>query len=498
MRLASLLVLISVLVAFHSGESTKFAPQLIYGTYLGGRHKDFASGIAVDKLGAAYVAGRTLSPDFPVTPGAFIQTSRVNNDDWIGFVTKVSEKGDRFSYSTLLGGNYRSSANAITVDSSGRAFVVGSTCSSNFPTTPTAVIRKAPGSNKPDACDGFVAMLSPTGSQLEYGTYLGGRSEDAATAVALGRDDQIAYVAGYTSSPDFPVTESAIQKQLHGSTNGFLSAIDTHTGKLLYSTYLGGDQNDSVTALAVAPDGAIYVAGITQSVGWPGVVWTSYGKGGSSDGFILRLDPTTKSPARGIRIGGSEEEDLTAIALDSQEDIYAVGSTASPDFPLFGSKSSAVGSAFVLKLDGRKFADGKPTIVWSTRLGGQGDDALLSVSAEMNGSVFAVGRSSSIDFPTTSGAFYRQLSAQNDSILVRLRASNGQLQFASFLGGTRLTTADWHNDAATGIRCDTSGNVYVSGYSIDDQLPVTQGAPQAHRTGNTEPFALRLKFKPTE
>lgn len=139
MRVRSLLALISVLVPSQTSEPTQVAPQLIYGTYLGGRHKDSASAIAVDRLGAAYVAGRTLSPDFPVTHGALIATSRVNNDDVIGFVTKISEKGDRFSYSTLLGGSYRSSANAITVDSSGRAFVVGSTCSSNFPTTPSAI-----------------------------------------------------------------------------------------------------------------------------------------------------------------------------------------------------------------------------------------------------------------------------------------------------------------------------------------------------------------------
>lgn len=478
-----------------SSVSSGIAPQLVYGTYLGGRHKDFASAIAVDSRGGAYVAGRTLSPDFPVTPGALIVSSRVNNDDWIGFVTKISEKGDRFSYSTLLGGDYRSSANAITVDSLGRAFVVGSTCSSNFPTTSSAIFQNAPGSDKPDACDGFVAVLNSTGARLDYGTYLGGRGEDAASAVALGPGDSTLYVGGYTSSPDFPVTESAAQPQLRGLTNGFLSAIDVQSGKLLYSTYLGGNLSDSVTAVAVAPDGAVYVAGITQSTEWPKVVWSRYGQCGGADGFILRLDPTRKVSVSGIRIGGSENENLAAIALDSQGNIYAVGSTDSQDFPLTGANPHVQGGAFLLKIDGRKFAAGRPTVIWSTRIGGSGDDSLLSVSAGMPGSVFAAGRSSSTDFPTTPGAFYRRLSAQNDSILARFRSFDGQLQFATFLGGTRNKEADWHNDAATGVLANVSGNVYVSGYTIDDRISVTQNAPQPRPKGNTEPFVLRLKFK---
>ena len=349
MRMRSPLVLILVLVPSQTREPTQFAPQLIYGTYLGGRHKDSANAIAVDRLGAAYVAGRTLSPDFPVTQGALIVTSRVNNDDVIGFVTKISEKGDRFSYSTLLGGSYRSSANAITVDSSGRAFVVGSTCSSNFPTTPSAIFQKAPGSNKLDACDGFLAVLDPTGARLDYGTYLGGRGEDAAFAVALSHSDSTVYVGGYTSSPDFPVTGSAAQPQLGGLTNGFLSAIDAQSGKLLYSTYLGGKLSDSVTAVAVAPDGAVYVAGITQATQWPKVVWSRYGKCGGIDGFILRLDPARKLPLRGIRIGGSENENLTVIALDSQGDIYAVGSTGSQGLSFDGFKSSGQGQCLHLE-----------------------------------------------------------------------------------------------------------------------------------------------------
>jgi hypothetical protein len=142
------IVVLTCFVLFGSSNSREVAPQIVYGTYLGGRHKECATAIAVDGFGNAYVAGRTPSPDFPVTAGSFSTTTNVNNDDWTGFVSKISEHGDQLLYSTFLGGNYRSSANAVAVDSKGRAFVVGSTCSAKFPTTASAILQKAPGSDK--------------------------------------------------------------------------------------------------------------------------------------------------------------------------------------------------------------------------------------------------------------------------------------------------------------------------------------------------------------
>jgi hypothetical protein len=239
-------ILLALLSVSH-GDSASIAPQLVYGTYLGGRDKECATSIAVDNSGTAYVVGRTPSPDFPVTPGAFSTTTSVDNNDWIGFVSRISERGDRLLYSSFIGGEFRSGANAVVVDSTGRAFVAGSTCSSAFPTTQSAVLRKAPGSSKIDACDGFLAWLNAEGSRLEYATYLGGSGEDAATALALAPGGNVIYVGGYTSSPDFPITGSALQIKLNGSSNGFLSAIDVRSGRLLYSTYLGGTANYRVT-----------------------------------------------------------------------------------------------------------------------------------------------------------------------------------------------------------------------------------------------------------
>jgi hypothetical protein len=497
MLVARILGILPALLSVSHSDRASIAPQLVYGTYLGGRDKECATAIAVDNSGIAYVVGRTPSPDFPVTPGAFSTTTGVDNNDWTGFVSKIAERGDHLLYSSFVGGNFRSSVNAIAVDLTGRAFVAGSTCSSNFPTTRSAVLQKAPGSDRLDACDGFLAWLNAEGSRLEYGTYLGGSREDAATAVALAPGGDVVYIGGYTFSPDFPITGTAPQMKLNGLSNGFFSAIDLRSGQLLYSTYLGGTANDRITGIAVAPDGAVYVSGITDSKNWPNLRLLSFGALGATDGFVIRLDPTSKKQPFGIRIGGSRDESLTGISLDSDGDIYVVGSTNSPDFPVKGATLRQVGGAFVAKINGRRFGRKQAVLRWSRRFGGHGDDALLSVSAGMQGSIFVSGRSGSKDFPTTMTGFYRHLAVENDSILARLRSSDGRLQYSTFVGGTRRH-ASWYNDEATGVFANRSGDVFLTGCTLDDRLPVSRGALQPQPKGNSEPFVLRLKFAPSD
>jgi beta-propeller repeat-containing protein len=495
MRISCFVVLVCFVLSGSRSDPPDKAPRIVYGTYLGGSDKDGAAAIAVDSFGNAYVVGHTPSPDFPITAGAFSTKTQVNNDDWTGFVSKISQRGDHLLYSSFIGGNFRSSANAIAVDSTGRAFVVGSTCSSDFPTTRFAVLQKAPGSNKVDACDGFVAWLNAAGSELEYGTYLGGSREDAAVAVALAPGGGVIYVGGYTFSPDFPITGTAAQPKLNGLSNGFLSAIDVRSGQLLYSTYIGGTGNDRVTGIAVAPSGTVYVSGVTESKNWPNTRLTRLGELGATDGFVVQLDPTGKKRPFGIRFGGSGKETVASIDLDSHGDIYVAGSTDSPNFPVVGANLREVGEAFVVKINGR-LAGKQAGVMWSRRLGGHGDDSLLCVSAGMPGSVFVSGGSGSKDFPTTSGAIYGRLEASNEPTLIRLRASDGRIQFATFVGG-RHKPASWYNDYASGVFANANGDVYVAGGTLDDRLPVSPGAvqPQPKVVGQSEPFVFRLKFQ---
>jgi hypothetical protein len=489
--------LLVVFLLVGSGHAGRDAPKLVYGTYLGGRDKECATGTAIGHSGDAYIVGRTPSPDFPVTPGAFSTKTSVDNNDWVGFVSRISPHADRLVYSSFIGGNFRSSANAVAVDSQGHAFVAGSTCSSTFPTTKTAVLPTALGSHKVDACDGLLAWLSPDGSRLEYATYLGGSGEDSVTAIALSPTEDVIYVGGFTSSSDFPVTPSAFQNKLRGATNGFFLAIDIHSGRLIYSTYLGGTRNNRVTGIAVDANEQVYVSGVTDSVTWPNIRLARIGELGKTDGFVVRFDLKGRGVPFGIRIGGAGEESLVAISLDSTGDVYLVGSTNSANFPVKGIYRPQLGGAFVSKLSGRRFGAGASALIWSRRFGGSGDDALLAVSAGMQGSVFVAGRSGSKDLPTTPRAFYQHLAADNDSILARFRGLDGRLQFATFIGGTRLP-ACWYNDETTGVVANTNGEVYVTGCSLDDRVPISPGALQPHPKGNSDPFVLRIDFPPSD
>jgi Beta-propeller repeat len=127
------IVVLTCFVVFGRSNSREVAPQIVYGTYLGGRQKECATAIAVDGFGNAYVAGRTPWPDFPVTAGAFSTATNVNNDDRTGFVSKISEYGDQLLYSTFLGGSYRSSANAIASIRRDEPSLLGRPAQRSFP-----------------------------------------------------------------------------------------------------------------------------------------------------------------------------------------------------------------------------------------------------------------------------------------------------------------------------------------------------------------------------
>jgi hypothetical protein len=276
--------------------------SLVYSTYLGGGKQDTANGIAIDSAGDAYVAGETFSSDFPTTPGAF-QTSMTGIEN--AFVTELNAGGTKLLYSTYLGGNGFDYGAAIAVDAAGQAYVAGSTTSTTFPTTAGALQTSIRGGQ-----NAFVAKLNAAGSGLVYSTYLGGSSDDVANAIAIDAADE-AYVAGGSSSTDFPVTPGAPQTYNAGGDDAILAKLNVAGNALVYSTYLGGSMLDNASAIAVDPAGEAYVAGFTSSTNFPttpGALQNA--NAGGEDGFVFKL-ATTALSLTAVQVAATEGAPFT-------------------------------------------------------------------------------------------------------------------------------------------------------------------------------------------
>jgi hypothetical protein len=264
---------------------TMFQPDgtVVYSSYLGGADDDFGTDVAVSSDGTAYVTGMTFSDPFPTTPGAFSTTYSGGNDFGDAFVTRIAPNGTGMDYSTYLGGSGGDIARGIALDPSGRAYVVGSTDSGNFPITGGTDFGVALIGHGVAA---FVTRLTADGSALDYSRLLGGSGPTGndvdsfadAFDVAVDPANQ-AYVTGTTTNRDFP--------------NGF--AVDTLNN-----------------AFVVNPIQA-YAGGL--------------------DAFVLVLNATSTAAVFSTHLGGSDQDVGYGLALDAQQGIYVTGETTSGDFP---------------------------------------------------------------------------------------------------------------------------------------------------------------------
>jgi hypothetical protein len=289
---------------------------LVYSTYLGGSSSDLSNGIAVDSFGNAYVTGYTTSTDFP-THNPFQATNKAlltTGTNPTAFVAKLNSTGSALVYSTYLGGSDSDSGSGIAVDSSGNAYVTGSTASTDFPTVNAFQATYGGG-----ASDAFVTKFNSAGSALVYSSFLGGSGSDSGTSIAvrsapfyfspaagsapvleppINASVAVAnspYITGYSTSPDFPLDEEFERTCLQcvgGNPSGFVAGL-SGGGGLVFSSYFGGSGGDYPYGIAVGRSGNIFLTGLTASTDLP--VTPSYLQikfgGGDSDGFIAKIAP---------------------------------------------------------------------------------------------------------------------------------------------------------------------------------------------------------------
>ena len=375
-------------------------------------------------------------------------------------------------FSTYLGGSSFDSIYASAVDVHGNLYVTGETGSGSL-TVPSL----APRSSR----DAFIAKLNSAGSQITV-AYLGGSSYDSGRGIALDPTGNI-YVTGVTDSSDFPVTQGALATHLPGAQDAFVAKFN-NAFVLQYSTYLGGGSADAGLAIAVDSTGAAYVAGQTQSTGFPvssGAFQKSNG-GGISDCFVSKLNPAGSALDYSTFLGGSALDICTGIAIDTSENAYVTGTTYSTNFPSVDALQNSLGgtaSAFATKVNATGSA-----LIYSTYLGGSNVDNASAIAVDSSGAAYLTGDTASIDFPTTPGVFQSQLNGSYNAFVSKLSPAGSALVYSTFVGGSG-------SDVGTSIAIDSTGRAIVGGYTSSSNFP-TSGAIQSAFQGIFDAFSTVL------
>jgi hypothetical protein len=456
----------------------------VYITYLGGSNDDGAVSIAVDGAGNAYVTGFTDSPDFPVTnsiPGGVPGLPNSTNISGTfsksfgsypvdAFVTELGPSGSNLVYSTYLGGSGMDSGMGIAVDSAGNAYVTGVTYSTNFP-----VINAIPYPGRTNlffdhlACtnsiyfnaNAFITKIGPGGTNLVYSSYFGGTNFDEGKGIAVDNYGNV-YVTGFTASTNFPTLNAVVQQMvwtnvvgtnqisitnslngylLNGSTtnktprfDAFVAKFDSTGTNLLYSTFLGGTNNDVANGIAVDTNGNAYVTGWTTSTNFPNTaglysfVSTNISLNIlATNVFLTKITNAIGTTNVGIAwsaVFGGEGADIGyGVAVDPAGNVFVTGSASSTNFPtynvpgLMSSTNSGKSDAFVIAFTNT--TANTIALLYSGYLGGKENDFGYGIAVDANDNAYVVGQTLSTNFPTFNGEFTSR-NGTNDAFLTKI------------------------------------------------------------------------------
>ncbi len=390
------------------------------------------------------------------------------------------------SYSTYLGGQGSDGANAVAVDHAGNVYLTGNTQSDDFPISSHVVQGRYSSGSCVDSsgvtgpCDDvFVAKLNPEGVLL-YSTYLGGSSGDRGFGIAVAGYGTV-YVAGQTSSINFPIKNALQPRYGGGDHDAFIAHLSADGSTLLYSTYLGGSADEKATALAVDRRGAAYVTGWTTSDDFR-LSFPLQGRlSGNSDAFVAKLTPDGRHLAYSTYLGGSGADQGHGIAVDQAGAAYITGNTRSDDFPMRGQAVQSQyggggerldgGDAFVAKIRPKGDA-----LAYSTYLGGSLDDSANAIAVDGTGSASVTGWTDSEDFPLVH-ALQPSYGGHYDAFIARLTPSGDGLIYSTYLGGSG-------EENAFAIAVGGGGKTYIAGHTASSEdFPRTYDAVQPRYGG---------------
>ena len=444
---------------------------ILQSTYLGGGAFEGYAAIAVHpSSGQVYVAGSTQSANFPGVVGGAQPVLAGSNDV---YVARLDASLTTLIQATFFGGTGLDNPRGIALHPADAAvYVAGYSDSPDLPGTAGAS-QPAPAG----LTDAFVARLSPSLTTLNRSTFLGGSFTDRAFAIRVHPVTGEVYVAGDSVSVDFPGRVGGAQAINNGATDAFVTRLDASLATILQSTYFGGGSNDQAQDLAFGAGGTeVFITGITSG-GLPGTTGGAQplfgGGSGDTDAFVARFTASLTGLAQATYLGAAAFDNGYALAVDpGTGDLYAAGSTASPNFPGVSGGArpgygGGVADAFISRL-----SPALTTLRQSTFFGGSGGlENAVGIGISASGEVYATGATDSADLPGTAGGAQPGLGGSADAYVARFDPTLRVLHQATYLGGTGIDFTDH-------LTLASNGEIYVTGTTESSDFPRTAGGAQ--------------------
>lgn len=459
--------------AYDRGKKLTIDPAISYMTFFGGTGADSAGGLAVDAAGNIYLGGATSSTNFTVTRGTVQGTLAAPLD---GFVSKFNSAGV-LQYSTLLGGNGTDVINDIAVDSQGSVYFCGATASTNFPLAGAIQPNNRGGSSGQDAMFG---KLNPTGTSLVYSTYYGGNFTDRANACTIDTEGNL-YVTGYTISDAFPFTPGAFQTSNRSpiAGNGFVTKIAPLGDRAVFSTFIGGGIDDSLSDIAIDRNRNIYVVGQSFSTNYPTVGAFQATNRGSYDAVLTKLNAAGTALTFSTFLGAAQDDTAFCVEVDGSDNVYIAGRTFSSAFPTSSGalKKDLEGPSEMFLA---KFDSSGSTLMASTLFGGNRDEEPYRVALDRSGSFYVTGWTSSPGIRPVD-AVQTTLGGARDAFVLKMNSGLDAVQMFTFLGGPA-------DELGLSMALDSAGRILVTGTTGSTSLETTTNAAQRVSGGLTDAF----------
>jgi len=444
---------------------------VVVSSLVGGSNNDWSSDVVVGDDGVIYVASSSSSLDF--LGGTAGRTIGVTGGPYDVVITAIEPDGRSLSWITYIGGTGPDYVTSMRFDINGNFIVCGDTGSSDFPTTTNGYDRTLDGDD-----DTFVLLLSSTGDSLISSTLMGGGSSERSSGLAVDEDGSI-IIAGSTNSTDYPTSAVSSQSDYSGGFwDGYCSIFSSDLSTLLGSTYLGAEGEDLTNDVGVGENGDVVLTGSTNSLDFP----TSDGSNqtennGLVDSYVCILSEDLQSMISSTLLGGSRSDYSEALVV-LNDSILIAGRTRSADFPVTPGAMKVRKDVDNYDLFITWISRDLSNIITSTYMGGRNDDWVYDLEMNSGGLIYLTGSTSSLNYPTTDGAFASSYQGGPMDAFVSVLTQNlSHIPYSSYLGGSL------DSDVGIAIELDNRSGVYIVGKTLSDDFPTSRGAIHTNRSG---------------